>query len=73
MEEVVCVGLNCLAELCCWYTVLSWCGCIRAEREHIHTVRPEQLPQEKIVYVHQYIQVPAPRNGAPKDPPPLFI
>ena len=29
------VGMSCLGQACCWYTVFKWCGCIEPEREVI--------------------------------------
>lgn len=32
--------MTCVAQACCWYSIFSWCGCIKEEREIIQTERP---------------------------------
>jgi hypothetical protein len=40
MDYALSSVLNCIAQGCCWYTIFSWCGVIKAERETIQTVQP---------------------------------
>lgn len=54
------VGMSCLGQACCWYTVFKWCGCMESEREVIQTQAPP-------IVVYQASNNPFLNPNAPKD------
>lgn len=65
------VGMNCMAQACCWYHVFRCCGCVKKNnhvqlKEGPKPLPPPPVPEKKVV------SKPKPSNpfvttGVPKD------
>lgn len=70
------VGMNCMAQACCWYQVFRCCGCVKKNNhmklQEPKPLRPPPVPEPTVI-TRPKIVVPTPYNpflattGVPKD------
>lgn len=68
LPELCVVGMNCMAQACCWYHVFRCCGCVPQKHQKLQEQRPPPPPPP----IPKAIPVTMPAPVIPKEPNPFL-
>lgn len=71
LPELCWVGMNCMAQACCWYHVFRCCGCVPQKHQKLQEQKPRQPPPQPPIPKAIPVALPA-RPTIPKEPNPFL-